>query len=87
LRGVDLIANDQRYLLPIARRRGLTRIGEVGCLFGTRQHGKSKYNKWKKMLQGIPEMIALKRRLAAGFYDEPKPEPIRIPAMAQSGAK
>jgi len=39
------------------------------------------------MLQGIPEMIALKRRLAAGFYDEPKPEPIRIPAMAQSGAK
>ena len=89
LRGVDLIANDQRYILPIAMRRGLARIGEVGCVFGTRDYGKSKYNKWKKMLQGVPEMIVLKRRLASGFYDEPKLEPLKIsfPVMAQSGVK
>ena len=85
LRGVELIANDQRYLLPIAMRRGLTRVGEVGCLFGPRQYGKSKYSKWKKMFQGVPEMIVLKRRLASGFYDEPQPEPLKIgaPALAQ----
>jgi glycosyltransferase involved in cell wall biosynthesis len=89
LRGVELIANDQRYVLPIAMRRGLSRIGEVGCVFGTRDHGKSKYNKWKKMLQGVPEMLILKRRLASGFYDAPKPEPLNIsaPVWAQSDVK
>jgi glycosyltransferase involved in cell wall biosynthesis len=89
MRGVELIANDQRYLLPIAMRRGLTRIGEVGCVFETRHHGKSKYSKWKKMLQGVPEMIVLKRRLASGFYDEPRPEPLNLaaPAMAQSAVE
>lgn len=89
LRDVPLIANDQRYLLPIAMRRGLTRIGEVGCVFGTRQYGKSKYSKWKKTLQGIPEMIVLKRRLASGFYDEPRPEPltIAVPLLERSGAQ
>ncbi len=89
LRGVRLVANDQRYLLPIAVRRGLTRIGEVGCVFDARQHGKSKYSKWKKMLQGIPEMIVLKRRLASGFYDTPWPEPLKVvaPAIAQSAVE
>jgi glycosyltransferase involved in cell wall biosynthesis len=82
LRGVELIANDQRYLLPIAMRRGLTRIGEVGCVFASRQHGKSKYSKWKKMLQGLPEMIALRRRLASGFYDQPRTEPLKLTAPA-----
>jgi hypothetical protein len=87
LRGVELIANDQRYLLPIAVRRGLTRIGEVGCVFDARQHGKSKYSKWKKMLQGLPEMIALKRRLDSGFYDEPRPEPLQLAAPGMVHAK
>jgi hypothetical protein len=70
-------------------RRGLTHISEVGCVFGTRDYGKSKYNKWKKMLQGVPEMLVLKRRLASGFYDEPTPEPLKVsfPALAQSGVK
>jgi len=89
LRGVELIDNDQRYILPIAMRRGLKKIGEVGCVFETRQYGKSKYQKWKKMLQGIPEMIILKRRIASGFYDEPTPEALvtPAPAMAQSTGK
>lgn len=71
IRNVKLIANDQRYLLPICMRRGLKRIGEVGCVFGKRAYGRSKYSKWKKMLQGIPEMWLLKRRLKSGFYDLP----------------
>lgn len=89
MRGVPLIANDQRYLLPIAMRRGLTRIGEVGCVFGARQYGKSKYSKWKKTLQGIPEMLVLKRRLASGFYDTPRPEPLpaAAPALERSGVQ
>jgi glycosyltransferase involved in cell wall biosynthesis len=87
LRGVELIDNDQRYIMPIAMRRGLTRIGEVGCVFAVREHGKSKYSKWKKILQGVPEMLVLKRRLASGFYDEPRPEVLNINVPAQSEAR
>ena len=71
IRGVNLVANDQRYLLPICMGRGLKKIGEVGCVFGERVYGTSKYSKGKKMLQGVPEMWALKRRLNAGFYTLP----------------
>lgn len=71
LQGVRLVANDQRYLLPIAMRRGLERITEVGCAFQRRVYGRSKYRYWKKALEGIPEMLLLKRRLLAGFYDHP----------------
>jgi len=74
LRGVQLIENDQRYLLPISVRRGLKKITEVGCVFGVRGYGKSKYNKWRKTLSGFPEMLALKRRLDEGFYDQPPVE-------------
>lgn len=76
LKGVQLVANDQRYLLPIARRRGLRRITEVGCIFGVRGYGQSKYKKWKKMLNGFPEMLQLKRRIDSGFYDVPPLESV-----------
>ncbi len=71
VRGVNLIANDQRYLLPISMRRGLTKISEVGCVFALRAYGRSKYSKLKKSFQGIPEMFQLKQRLLSGFYDLP----------------
>jgi glycosyltransferase involved in cell wall biosynthesis len=71
IKGVNLIINDQRYLLPISMRRGLTRITEVGCEFAPRKRGKSKYNLWKKALLGIPEMFQLKYRLLTGVYDTP----------------
>jgi len=71
VRSVNLVHNDQRYLLPISMRRGLKKISEVGCIFGLRGYGKSKYSKFKKAMQGIPEMLALKYRLVAGFYDQP----------------
>jgi dTDP-4-amino-4,6-dideoxy-D-galactose acyltransferase len=71
VRGVDLIQNDQRYLLPISMRRGLTRVGEVGVIFGVRGYGQSKYSKYKKAFQGVPEMLMLKVRLLSGFYDKP----------------
>lgn len=71
VRGVQLTHNDQRYLLPISMRRGLTRITEVGTIFGVRGYGRSKYKKWKKALTGFPEMIELKTRLTRGIYDTP----------------
>ncbi len=74
IRGVNLVANDQRYLLPICMGRGVKKVGEVGCVFGERGYGTSKYSKWKKMLQGVPEMWALKRRLNADFYALPPVE-------------
>jgi glycosyltransferase involved in cell wall biosynthesis len=80
LRGVGLLANDQRYLLPISMRRGLTKITEVGCEFAPRVRGKSKYSLWKKALLGIPEMFQLKYRLLRGEYDQPKVGPDERPA-------
>jgi undecaprenyl-phosphate 4-deoxy-4-formamido-L-arabinose transferase len=71
VRDVQLLANDQRYLLPISMRRGATLITEVGCEFAPRKRGKSKYNLWKKALLGIPEMFQLKMRLLRGVYDHP----------------
>jgi hypothetical protein len=71
LRGVRLVENDQRYLLPIAMRRGLRRITEVGCVFELRAYGRSKYNYWKKILWGVPEMLLLKYRLMRRCYDLP----------------
>lgn len=82
LRGVRLTANDQRYLLPIAMRRGLTRIAEVGCIFGLRAYGQPKYSYVKKTLTGVPEMLALRRRLRAGTYDAP-PVPPPEPSAAR----
>jgi ribosomal protein S18 acetylase RimI-like enzyme/glycosyltransferase involved in cell wall biosynthesis len=71
VRGVKLVRNDQRYLLPISMRRGLTKIGEVGVIFSVRGYGKSKYSKFKKAIQGVPEMLTLKIRLLSGVYDRP----------------
>ena len=54
-------------------RRGLSRgkITEVGCEFGPRIRGKSKYSLFRKALNGLPEMIRLKMRLMRGEYDQP----------------
>lgn len=88
IRGVQLLDNDQRYLLPITARRGLNRITEVGCEFAPRKHGKSKYKLWKKAILGLPEMFVLKYRLLRGIYDQPSLETIetemqRAAAVAQ----
>lgn len=79
IRGVRLVINDQRYLLPISMRRGLSKITEVGCIFSVRGYGKSKYSKLRKALLGIPEMFQLKQRLITGFYDSP-PVPLKFSA-------
>jgi ribosomal protein S18 acetylase RimI-like enzyme len=85
MRGVRLIANDQRYLVPICTRRGLKKIDEVGVIFGYRTYGKTKYKKWKKALQGVPEMLMLKRRLQRGFYDLPLVPSVERPAQLLGG--
>lgn len=76
VRGVRLVANDQRYLVPITMRRGLRHIAEVGCVFRRRAAGRSKYSYVRKLLSGVPEMLALKWRLMRGCYDQP---PVELP--------
>jgi glycosyltransferase involved in cell wall biosynthesis len=65
---VDYVCNDQRYVVPIALALGATCIKEVETHYVPRRHGVSKYNIYKKMLIGFPEIVALKRRILRGFY-------------------
>jgi len=81
IRGVKLGMGDQRYLLPICMRRGLSKVADVPCVFGVRQYGSSNYNKWKKMLIGVPQMISLRIRLLMGEYDLPPVGPGVRPKM------
>lgn len=70
VKGVKLVRNDQRYLLPIALSRGLKRekIAEAAVIFDKRRFGRSKYSMLRKSLTGVIEMLALKFRILKGFY-------------------
>ncbi|MDD5440346.1 MAG: glycosyltransferase family 2 protein [Candidatus Omnitrophica bacterium] len=65
---VNLVCNDQRYVLPIAVSLGARRIGQVKTTYVLRRHGHSKYNMLIKVFQGIPEMLLLKWRITINFY-------------------
>lgn len=69
VRRIRMIHNDQRYVLIIAMRRGAHKVIEVPINHYERRHGVSHYSKLRKAFQGIPEMIAIRRRIAQGFYD------------------
>ena len=77
-KGVRLVENDHRYLIPILVRRGMDpkRIGEIGTRHEGRKHGASKYSAFRKALTGFPELLRCKKRIKAGFYDA-------VPATAQ----
>jgi glycosyltransferase involved in cell wall biosynthesis len=68
VRGMPMVGNDQRYVLAIAQSRGARRVTEVEVRYQPRRHGVSKYSLWKKVFQGIPEMLAVRSRIARGFY-------------------
>ncbi|MCZ7648664.1 MAG: glycosyltransferase family 2 protein [Planctomycetota bacterium] len=70
-RGLKLLENDHRYVIPILVRRGLDpkRIGDVETRHAPRKHGASKYKALRKALTGVPELLRCKKRLRAGFYD------------------
>jgi len=68
VRGLRLIENDHRYIIPIVRRRGARRIAEVRVRHEARKHGRSKYG-LSKAVSGTPELLRAWRRLRNGFYD------------------
>lgn len=61
--------NDHRYLPLIAMRRGAKNISEVFVGHRERQFGDSKYNPFRKVVFGIPEVILFLLRYTRGVYD------------------
>lgn len=81
LKGAPLGGNDQRYLIPIALRRGASRLTEIRVDKQKRVHGRSKYSVVWKMATGLVDIIALWRRIRSGYYD-PVPAPDRAARAA-----
>lgn len=73
VRGLRLVENDHRYLVPILVRRGLdpARVADVPVRHAARRRGASKYRALEKAIGGAPELLRVRRRIASGFYDEP----------------
>ena len=74
-KGLTLVENDHRYIIPILVRRGLDprRIGDVPTRHEARRHGASKYKALRKAWSGFPELLRCRRRLQQGFYDLAQP--------------
>ncbi|HQP91968.1 MAG TPA: hypothetical protein PLU24_04765, partial [Candidatus Omnitrophota bacterium] len=66
-RKVNLVKNDQRYLMPIAMSLGAKKMDELETAYTPRRHGCSKYNLIKKSMQGFPEIFDLKLRISGDF--------------------
>jgi glycosyltransferase involved in cell wall biosynthesis len=60
--------NDHRYLPAIVIKRGLTNIAEIDLDHKKRKFGASRYNTFKKIFFGIPEVLLFCIRLKLGFY-------------------
>lgn len=60
--------NDHRYLPAIVIKRGLTNIVEIDLVHKKRRFGVSRYNTFKKIFFGIPEVLLFCIRLQLGFY-------------------
>jgi len=73
-KGLSLLENDHRYVIPILVQRGMNprRIGEVATRHEARQHGASKYSALRKAFTGVPELLRCKKRMRSGFYGWPK---------------
>lgn len=60
--------NDHRYLPAIVTKRGVSNAAEVILDHKNRKFGSSRYNTFKKILFGIPEILLFLLRLNLGFY-------------------
>ena len=60
--------NDHRYLPAIVTKRGVSNASEVILDHKNRKFGSSRYNTFKKVLFGIPEVLLFLIRLNLGFY-------------------
>jgi glycosyltransferase involved in cell wall biosynthesis len=68
VKGLSLVANDHRYIIPIMKRRGALRIAEINVRHSVRRRGKSKYRLFK-MISAVPEFFSFYFRLMGGHYD------------------
>jgi undecaprenyl-phosphate 4-deoxy-4-formamido-L-arabinose transferase len=68
VKGIPMVANDHRYLIPLAMRKGARRITEVAIGHRERSSGQSKYSTFKA-LPAATELVAFCWRLRSGVYD------------------
>ena len=69
VKNIPWIKNDHRYLPLIAIRRGAKQISEIIVTHSPRKYGESKYKPYRKLINGIPEVLLFLMRLKKGFYD------------------
>lgn len=60
--------NDHRYLPVITIKRGIKNIAEINLKHQKRRFGVSRYNTFRKIFFGIPELLLFYIRLQFGFY-------------------
>lgn len=69
VKGLKLVGNDHRYLIPMVQRRNARKIGEVVVRHQVRKSGKSKYRSLPKYIKGFPEIFLAWFRIKSGKYD------------------
>jgi len=69
VKGLKLIDNDHRYIIPIVMKKGAKRIGEIVVRHTERKGGKSKYKTLIKFIKGGPEIILAWFRIKLGRYN------------------
>lgn len=68
VKGLELVDNDHRYIIPIVMKRGLKKIAEVEVRHRARETGKSNYSALPKYIRGFPEIAVAWRRIRSGRY-------------------
>lgn len=72
VKNIPFRKNDHRHLPLIALRRGAQNIAEITVQHHPRTSGRSKYNSFKKIMLGIPEVALFLIRYWRGAYDLPE---------------
>jgi dolichol-phosphate mannosyltransferase len=74
VRDMPWYRNDHRYIPLVVMRRGSAeRVAEIIVRHRKRRFGRSKYEPWKKLVLGVPEVLRVLVRLKRGRYDLPPP--------------
>jgi glycosyltransferase involved in cell wall biosynthesis len=68
VKGIKLVDNDHRYIVPIVMQRGAKRIGEVIVVHKGRKSGKSKYTALPKYIKGFFEIFMAWLRIKRNTY-------------------
>ncbi len=68
IKGLSLVSNDHRYLIPVICRRGASRVAEIRIRHQARSRGRSKYALFKAVT-ALPQFFVFLGRLKSGFYN------------------